>query len=302
MGNFVCTICEKEFTNYSGLFRHQSLIHKKSAEDYCIEMKYNGIRPTCECGCGEYTGFISVTKGFSRFIQSHHNRIPGKNNFHKNPESKIKSAKTQSENWKKGMYRRWWEEDTEETKQKIEGIKEKLRNNKERGEKISISNKGRVVTDLSRKKISESQIKRFNDNPELRKIMSHYSLERLRTNCKLKTSKLEDLFIVFLGKIGLIKDVDYIHNHLIYEIKTFFDFYLPKHNIIIEVDGDFYHCNPNTIHRDAKYPIQLKNQKNDKRKNTWCETHNIKLIRFWEKDINERPEWVIEELKKHLSI
>ena len=31
-----------------------------------------------------------------------------------------------------------------------------------------------------------------------------------------------------------------------------------------------------------------------------CETSNIPLYRFWEKDINERPEWVLSELKKIL--
>ena len=28
----------------------------------------------------------------------------------------------------------------------------------------------------------------------------------------------------------------------------------------------------------------------------------MKLLRYWEKDINERPEWVISELKKELCL
>jgi hypothetical protein len=32
-----------------------------------------------------------------------------------------------------------------------------------------------------------------------------------------------------------------------------------------------------------------------------CTINNIQLIRYWEKDINERPEWVISDLRKRLS-
>lgn len=122
----------------------------------------------------------------------------------------------------------------------------------------------------------------------------------MQDNSKVKTSKLEITFENILLDIGLIKDVDFIHNHLVESIKTFFDFYIPNKKIIIETDGDFYHCNPNTSHEIPKYKIQKKNIINDKRKNTWCKNHGIKILRYWEKDINERPELVIQELKREL--
>jgi very-short-patch-repair endonuclease len=43
-------------------------------------------------------------------------------------------------------------------------------------------------------------------------------------------------------------------------------------------------------------------KKNDLFKDELCQNHGIKLLRYWEKDINERPEWVISELKKELSL
>lgn len=301
MGIFICKICQKECKNLLGLRSHSSLYHNIKPDQIYVDYVLNGVIPKCECGCGGNVPFISIGKGFSRFIRTHHNRVPGKNNFHKNPESKIKSAKTQSENWNKGMYRRWWEEDTEETKQKIEGIKEKLRNNKERGKKISEKLKGVPKTEESKLKLSKTQKERLN-NLEIRKKMSNKRLLWMRKNSKVKTSNLESKFESILDKIGLIKDIDYIHNHLISEIKTFFDFYLPNKKILIETDGDFYHCNPNTIFATPKYEIQKKNLSNDKRKNSWCKNHNITLLRYWEKDINERPEWVISDLKDKLGI
>lgn len=297
---FICKVCNKEFNGINSILRHSSLTHKISSDTVYVEYLLNGIRPKCECGCGENAPFISIGKGFSRFVKSHHNRVPGKNNFHKNPETKIKSAKTQSENWKKGLYRKWWEEDTPETKTKIEGIKEKLRNNKERGDKISYSLSGHKINEDTKKKISLSQKKRYEDNPKLKIDASERSLIRMKNNMYVKTSKLETLFIDMLESIGFKKDIHFIHNYLIVKIKTFFDFYFEEKNLIIEIDGDFYHCNPQTKYAIPKYEIQKKNISNDKRKNKYCENHNIKLLRYWEKDIIERPEWVIQDLKLNL--
>jgi hypothetical protein len=33
-----------------------------------------------------------------------------------------------------------------------------------------------------------------------------------------------------------------------------------------------------------------------------CKKHNITLLRYWEKDINERTEWVISDLKNKLKL
>lgn len=302
MGIFVCNICQKKCDSLNSLRSHSVQKHNISGDKIYIEYALKGVEPKCECGCGGIPPFISIGKGFSRFIKSHHNRVLGKNNYHKNPETHKKALQTQKKNWKEGKYKGWWEIKSEETLSKIEGIKEKLRNNKERGKRISEKLKGVPKTEESKRKLSISQKKRYEDNPQLRINQSQYKLEWMRKNSIVKTSKLEDKFMKILDEIGYIKDIDYIHNHLVSNIKTFFDFYIPNNKIIIEVDGDFYHCNPNSKYLTAEYDIQKKNLSNDKRKNTWCENHNITLIRYWEKDINERPEWVISDLRKKLSL
>jgi hypothetical protein len=301
MGIFICKICQKECDGINSLRGHSIQKHNISAEQIYIDYVLNYLKPKCECGCGEKPPFISINKGFSRFIQSHHNRVVGKNNFHKDPNTHKKAIETQKKNWKEGKYKGWWENDNEETRNKIEGIKEKLRNDKERGIKISKSLTGVSKSKESKLKSSKTQKERLK-NPDILKKMSETRLKWMRENSKVKTSKLEDVFSLILTDMGLIKDIDFIHNHLISSIKSFFDFYLPKKNILIEVDGDFYHCNPNTNFKLPKYEIQKKNLSNDKRKNSWCKNHNITLIRYWEKDINERPEWVINDLKRKLLI
>ena len=294
---FVCSGCVREFDNYESFRKHLSSTHKIKSEETFIKYKCNGIKPTCGCGCGGETKFLGDNKGYRNFI-SGHNSSTSNNNFHKNPDSKIKSAKTQSENWKLGLYRRWWDEDTEETKEKIEGIKEKLRNNIERGKKISRSLTGVPKSDEHKRNNSISAKQRYVDNPQLlidarkRRIIW---LKRKQKN----SSKLEGKFKSILDIIGLNENIDYEFQ---YEYNNrLFDFYLINNNVLIEVDGDFYHCNPNTIHSTPKYKTQILTVTNDLFKNKICQDNHIPLIRFWEKDINERPEWIITELKKILN-
>ena len=80
-----------------------------------------------------------------------------------------------------------------------------------------------------------------------------------------------------------------------------FDFLLIDKNILIEVDGDFHHCNPNGLHPKPIYPIQIKTVSNDLRKNRIAEELGFKLLRFWESDINNNPEYVIKRLKEELK-
>lgn len=63
-----------------------------------------------------------------------------------------------------------------------------------------------------------------------------------------------------------------------------FDFYLDHQKILIEVDGE-YHFKPIR----GRAPL-LKQQENDRRKNSYCLAHNIPLYRI--------PFWEIDSIKK----
>ena len=296
MGIFFCKICQKECEGLNSLRSHSIQKHNISSEQIYIDYVLNGVKPTCECGCGKKTKFLSVGRGYSKFIQSHHNRVPGKNNFHKNPNTHQKAIETQKKNWKEGKYVGWWENKTPETLEKIEGIKEKLRNDKERGKKISKKLKGVPKTEISKIKNSESQKIRYKNNPKLKEDASIRRIKWLKSTLSNKKSKLESKFETILNLLN----IEYEFQHEFQ--KRLFDFKIKDKNILIEVDGDFYHCNPNTKHSEVLYETQSLTKKNDNYKNTLCQNHGMILLRYWEKDINERPEWIISELKKELSL
>ena len=72
--------------------------------------------------------------------------------------------------------------------------------------------------------------------------------------------------------------------------------------ILIEVDGDFYHSNPNLVKEDKMNPMQKHNKRVDKIKDDWAALHSIPLIRIWEEDIRKSPEKVMKLLKERFYI
>jgi len=78
-----------------------------------------------------------------------------------------------------------------------------------------------------------------------------------------------------------------------------YDFYLPKHNLLIEVDGDWFHCNPD-VYPEAIHEIQKFVKVNDESKNKVAQENNTPLLRFWEKDINDNPDVVKSKLLGYL--
>jgi very-short-patch-repair endonuclease len=290
---FICTHCEKQYENIDSLRKHRVRIHELNAEDTYRHYILKGEQAsTCSCGCGGKTKFISLQKGYRPFVNGH-NSMTSANNFHKNPEARIKGAKIRSENWANGMYRGWWQEDSEDARSKIEGIKEKLRNDKERGRRISESLQGHFVSEETKKKIGEKAKQRFIDRPELREAARDRRIKWFTEGLHKRISKPEENMMVLLEQMNLRFNFQYVVS------RRLFDFYLCDYNLILEVDGDWYHSNP------VKYPnpssqTQKEVRLNDEHKNKLCEEAGIRLVRYWESDINERPEWVIQDLNKKL--
>jgi hypothetical protein len=110
------------------------------------------------------------------------------------------------------------------------------------------------------------------------------------------TSKLEKTFANILDLLN----IDYQQYFYAKEIKAFYDFYIPETNIIIEVDGDFWHCNPDKF-PEVKYSTQQYNLERDKEKNKWAQDNGYKLLRFWENDINNNIKKVKQILIEEIN-
>lgn len=116
---------------------------------------------------------------------------------------------------------------------------------------------------------------------------------------KFGTSKLEDDFAKdFLDKLK----IKYTWQFEAKDIGRFFDYYLPDYNLIIEIDGGYYHSDPRLYEEKDLNKMQKRNKKVDEYKNKWALMHGIPILRIWEKDIREDPKGVMKMLKERLGV
>lgn len=118
----------------------------------------------------------------------------------------------------------------------------------------------------------------------------------VRRHKEFGTSKLEKKFALeFLERLG----IKYKYQFKAESIGRYYDFYIPSANVIIEVDGCYYHGYGKT-HKE-KNPMQKHNERVDKQKDLWAALNGYKLIRIWENDINDNPSKVLNLLKEEIG-
>lgn len=290
MENYECKECGKECKTLLSLSKHRSQKHqinaKQTYDDYIGSV-------SCGCGCGEETKFLTIVKGYREYIRGHAARV--NNNWGHNPEVLKKSHDTQKKMYANGELTIWNKGlNTDDPRVKKYG--ESISNNVERGELISKALSGVSKSEEHKLKLSETAKIRWAD-PKEREKQSHKRMLWMKNNDFTVKSKTEEIINSILMTLGLKEDIDYDRQFYIRGIKGYFDFKIRKTNTLIEVDGDFWHCNPNTKFKTPVYECQFKNIKKDKIKDDWCKDNNINLIRFWEYDINNNLDDVINRLK-----
>lgn len=114
---------------------------------------------------------------------------------------------------------------------------------------------------------------------------------------KYGTSKLESIF-----EHDILKKLNVGYQKQFYakDIKRYYDFYIPELNVLIEVDGDYYHSYGKVY--EEMSPMQKRNHRVDEIKNEWAGVHGYALIRIWEHDIRNNPYKVLETLRNRFGI
>lgn len=144
--------------------------------------------------------------------------------------------------------------------------------------------KSQAITPTKEKTIKEGFIRR-NDTPKERKHPEYGT-----SNLELKFEK------EFLKKLG----VKYVKQFKAESIGRYYDFYLTDCNVIIEINGGYWHSDPRLYESKDLNPTQKHNIRVDKDKEKWAKEHKIPLLKIWEKDIHEAPKKVMEQLQKDI--
>lgn len=130
-------------------------------------------------------------------------------------------------------------------------------------------------------------------------INNKYKHIKAQDGFEVKTSSIEELFVLYLNKLKL----DYVRQ---FKLGGFYyDFAIVKDGEIIclvEIDGDFYHSNPKFYPKDAfLYPNQKQQKNRDVVKNNVASLNGFVLLRFWEDDIKNNKKLIFETLKKRVG-
>lgn len=330
-----CVICEKTKKEIGKLYGGKNIHYPKSFEKHIknehgislteyVNKHLNIISPICPCGiCNKHLDIrhkqsnfqwkmyacwrspeklknaenIKLRKGilhpnygkpgyFKGFTKETHPSLMASSLKQK---GKIVSEETRKKISKKNKGKMPWSKGlTKETDIRLKSLSEK--------------NKNKIITDETKKKMSDA--KKGKPSPQKGKKISEYRKMKCREHTlkMIKEGKFKhnETLPVKLFKELLIKlNIEFEQE----KILAFwsFDFYLPKYNIYVEIDGDYWHSNPKFYPNGPISKTQIKNSSRHKAKTSFCQNKNINLIRFWENDIKNNIKDVEEILLCRLS-
>lgn len=281
MTKFNCNQCNKDFNSLKSLQTHNSRIHKISGAQTYVNYNLNGQWPLCKCGCMEKLNFQGGK--FGDYIRGHAARING--GFY-SKEGLEKSAETRREQFASGE-RTQWNKGVSKTEVQMKACVEAAQK-PERRKKISEKLTGKKKSPEHVAKIKADRQKYWGDR-ENRNAQRIRRSKYMSTHLIKTESKLEKEFQAILNGLGISYIFQYIVNGYNY------DFYIPDKNILIEVDGDWWHCNPE-LNIQPVYESQKHTIEHDLIKNKIALDNGYQLLRFWEHDITANRFDVVQNL------
>lgn len=163
--------------------------------------------------------------------------------------------------------------------------KELTKENNERLKTMSDNRKGIVFSDETLSKMSNSAKVRsvhghtgHKHSEATKALLRNKTIERHKSGKYPKTkttphNKVKE----WLNEFGFKYDEEFSFEGFVFDFKV--------GNTLVEVQGDFFHCNPNTRHKTPKSEIQKKNVLRDERKRATVADSNFLLLELWENDI-----------------
>lgn len=284
---YQCPRCDKQFDNYTSLAKHTGRIHQLKGEELYCEV--NGIKekPKCKCGCGEIPKYRGG-RGYADYIIGHNSRGEGNPMYGKSHsiETKQSISRTRKEKFASGEYD-WitsekWSDNAKEVWNRP-GYFDKMAAARELSgwrDKLSEVMSGDRHPFYGKKRPEHSKLMK---TPEmLEKVFRKRSMTDIEQTV---AGILDDLDIEYYPQFFLTSDQGNTYSY---------DFKIKREKIIIEVDGDYWHGNPNT---DNHVSFVNKVIENDKLKEDLAISKGYVVIRLWESDIKNNQQTIYDKLR-----
>ena len=288
----ICKICNKEFKSKRAQAVHIARKHKDiSSREYTIKYFYNNTIPTCKCGCAGKSTFVSFGK-FREFISGHNTRL----------RESAYILPIESKAWWQDIYKKRYDESGKWSNPRNQGLIEKICKNCGNIFHVKVTYKSQFF--CTKECYSQYKSKSISNNTK-EGIAFRLGCSKGGTNShpNWKNSNLELMFKKYLQKQKLLfKQQKQIKVNDGY-IST--DFFLPKYNLIIEIDGDYWHCNPKKFSANyyhSKIKLTAKEiWERDSKRNKNIKQLGYELIRIYESDLDDyisKNKLIEEEIMK----
>lgn len=111
--------------------------------------------------------------------------------------------------------------------------------------------------------------------------------------------KMTDTSIeIFVEEILKEKNIEYTPQKAVRFLN--YDFYLIKENVLLEIQGDYYHVNP-LLYKVPKNRLQREGLEKNKNKEDIASSKDIPLICIWELAIEKQPDQTKKRLLKAID-
>jgi very-short-patch-repair endonuclease len=117
-------------------------------------------------------------------------------------------------------------------------------------------------------------------NPAAAKMKKKKKLESQAKKMSNKMTSPEKLFSKMMKELGVKVETQKVLGSKIY------DFYIPSKNMMVEIDGDYFHGNPLIYEQKDLNKMQIRNIRNDKFKDVLAKGNGYEIERVWEYDLN----------------
>jgi len=157
----------------------------------------------------------------------------------------------------------------------------------------SISHKltGRKMSETAKQKMREARAKSpikarhtTPHSPETILKLKEHTAKLHSTGVFKKVTSIHSKMKDYLNKLSLKESYEEEYQIKYYSV----DFAFPKNKIVVECDGDYFHCNPKFYPNGPETTTQRRNFGRDKAKNKYLKKNGWKILRFWENEINSR--------------
>ncbi len=156
--------------------------------------------------------------------------------------------------------------------------------------------KGYKYTEEQKEEIRQKALKAYDNDPTLKDRIRQKTLEQI-SNGKMPKSNtsIEKIMQNLLTELKISFEFQKIFAFWC------FDFYLPKYDLFIECDGDYWHGHPDKYKKADLNKTQKNNIHRGKQKETYVIKRGHKLIRFWEEDLTKNIEKVKIQLQEIIN-